>query len=71
MAIMQVNFLLIYNQHLKVAGAKREKGGRSERVKMKVHEIMSSPVISEDVDTGIIKIASIMEELGVGSVVIT
>ena len=32
---------------------------------------MSSPAISEDVDTGIIKIASIMEELGVGSVVIT
>ena len=38
---------------------------------MKVHEIMSSPAITEDVDTGIIKIASIMEELGVGSVVIT
>ena len=38
---------------------------------MKIREIMSSPAITEDVDTGIIKIASIMEELGVGSVVIT
>jgi CBS domain-containing protein len=38
---------------------------------MKVREIMSSPAITEDVDAGIIKIASIMEELGVGSVVIT
>jgi len=38
---------------------------------MKVSEIMSSPAITEDVDAGIIKIASIMEELGVGCVVIT
>lgn len=38
---------------------------------MKVREIMSSPAITEDVDAGIVKIASIMEELGVGSVVIT
>jgi len=38
---------------------------------MKVREIMSSPIITEDEDAGVIKIAKDMEELGIGSVVIT
>ncbi len=38
---------------------------------MKVREIMSSPIITEDEDTGVIKIAKDMEELGIGSVLIT
>ncbi len=38
---------------------------------MKVREIMSRPIITEDEDTIIIKIAKDMEEFGIGSVVIT
>ncbi len=44
------------------------KGGK---VKMKVRDIMSSPIITEDEDTRVIKIAKDMKELGIGSVVIT
>jgi len=38
---------------------------------MKVRDIMSTPIITEDEGTGVIKIAKDMEELGIGSVVIT
>jgi len=38
---------------------------------MKVREIMSTPIITEDEDTVVIKIAKDMEDLGIGSVVIT
>ncbi len=38
---------------------------------MKVRDIMSSPIITEDEDTAVIKIAKDMEDLGIGSVVIT
>lgn len=38
---------------------------------MKVRDIMSSPIITEDEDTAVIKIAKDMEALGIGSVVIT
>jgi CBS domain-containing protein len=38
---------------------------------MKVRDIMSRPIITEDEDTIIIKIAKDMDELGIGSVVIT
>ncbi|OYT66912.1 hypothetical protein B6V00_02445, partial [ANME-1 cluster archaeon ex4572_4] len=39
--------------------------------KMKVREIMSRPVVSEDEETVVVKIAKEMAELGVGSVVVT
>ncbi|MCD6456414.1 MAG: CBS domain-containing protein [Methanophagales archaeon] len=38
---------------------------------MKVREMMSRPIITEDGDTIVTKIAEDMDELGVGSVVIT
>jgi len=38
---------------------------------MKVREMMSRPIITEDRDTIVTKIAEDMDELGVGSVVIT
>jgi len=38
---------------------------------MKVEDIMSRPIIAEDVETSVTKIAEDMEELGIGSVVIT
>jgi CBS domain-containing protein len=38
---------------------------------MKVREIMSRPIIAEDEDTLVTKIAEDMDELGIGSVVIT
>lgn len=38
---------------------------------MKVKEIMSRPIISEDQDTSVVKVADNMEKLGIGSVVIT
>ncbi|MGB2841235.1 MAG: CBS domain-containing protein [Halobacteriota archaeon] len=38
---------------------------------MKIRDIMSRPIITEDEDAAIIKIAEDMEELGIGSVVIT
>ncbi len=38
---------------------------------MKVREIMTRPIITEDEDTAVTKIAEDMEELGIGSVVIT
>ncbi len=38
---------------------------------MKVRDIMSTPIITEDEDASVIKIAKDMEELGIGSVVIT
>ena len=38
---------------------------------MKVKDIMSRPIISEDEETLVTKIAEDMEELGIGSVVIT
>ncbi|NQE04533.1 Inosine-5'-monophosphate dehydrogenase [ANME-1 cluster archaeon GoMg1] len=38
---------------------------------MKVREMMSRPIITEDGDTIVTKIAGDMDELGVGSVVIT
>jgi CBS domain-containing protein len=38
---------------------------------MKVEDIMSRPIIAEDVETFVTKIAEDMEELGIGSVVIT
>ncbi len=38
---------------------------------MKVKEIMSRPIITEDENTVVSKIAADMEELGIGSVVIT
>ena len=39
--------------------------------KMKVKDIMSRPIIAEDEETLVTKIAEDMEELGIGSVVIT
>lgn len=45
-----------------------EIGGKE---KMKVRDIMSRPIIAEDEDTMVTKIAEDMEELGIGSVVIT
>ncbi|HID19823.1 MAG TPA: CBS domain-containing protein [Methanophagales archaeon] len=38
---------------------------------MKVNDIMSRPIIAEDEETLVTKIAEDMEELGIGSVVIT
>jgi CBS domain-containing protein len=38
---------------------------------MKVRDIMTRPIIAEDEDTLVTKIAEDMEELGIGSVVIT
>ena len=38
---------------------------------MKVREMMSRPIITEDGDTIVTKIAADMDELGIGSVVIT
>jgi CBS domain-containing protein len=38
---------------------------------MKVNDIMSRPIIAEDEETMVTKIAEDMEELGIGSVVIT
>ncbi|MCW3141080.1 MAG: CBS domain-containing protein [Methanophagales archaeon] len=38
---------------------------------MKVRDIMSRPIIAEDEDTLVTKIAADMDELGIGSVVIT
>lgn len=38
---------------------------------MKVRDIMSRPIIAEDEDTLVTKIAADMDELGVGSIVIT
>jgi CBS domain-containing protein len=38
---------------------------------MKVADIMSRPIIAEDEETLVTKIAEDMEELGIGSVVIT
>jgi len=38
---------------------------------MKIREIMSRPIIAEDEDTLVTKIAADMDELGIGSVVIT
>ncbi len=38
---------------------------------MKVREIMSRPIIAEDKETLVTKIAADMDELGIGSVVIT
>jgi CBS domain-containing protein len=38
---------------------------------MKVREIMSRPIITEDEDTPVTKVAADMDELGIGSVVIT
>jgi CBS domain-containing protein len=38
---------------------------------MKVKDIMSRPIITEDEETPVTKIAEDMEELGIGSVVIT
>ncbi|HJH25739.1 MAG TPA: hypothetical protein C5S37_02960 [Methanophagales archaeon] len=45
--------------------------GGGEKRKMKVRDIMSTPIITEEGDTGVIKIAKDMADLGVGSVVIT
>jgi CBS domain-containing protein len=42
-----------------------------EKRKMKVRDIMSTPIITEEGDTGVIKIAKDMADLEVGSVVIT
>ena len=44
---------------------------RGERGKMQVKDIMSRPIITEDEETLVTKIAEDMEELGIGSVVIT
>jgi len=44
---------------------------RGEKGKMKVGDIMTSPIIAEDEDTLVTKIAEDMDELGIGSVVIT
>jgi len=38
---------------------------------MKIRDIMSRPIIAEDEDTLVTKIAADMDELGIGSVVIT
>lgn len=38
---------------------------------MKIEDIMTRPIITEDVETFVTKIAEDMEELGIGSVVIT
>ena len=40
-------------------------------MKMKVRDIMSTPIITEDEDTHVIDIVGDMKELGIGSVVIT
>ena len=40
-------------------------------MKMKVRDIMSTPIVTEDEDTPMIDIARDMKELGIGSVVIT
>lgn len=50
-------------------GEAEAEGG--EKRKMKVRDIMSTPIITEEGDTGIIKIAKDMADLEVGSVVIT
>ena len=44
---------------------------RGEKGKMKVREIMTRSIIAEDEDTLVTKIAEDMDELGIGSVVIT
>lgn len=44
---------------------------RGERGKMQVKDIMSRPIITEDEETLVTKIVEDMEELGIGSVVIT
>jgi CBS domain-containing protein len=44
---------------------------RGERGKMQVKDIMSRPIITEEEETLVTKIAEDMEELGIGSVVIT
>lgn len=49
----------------------KERNYIKKEKKMKVRDIMSTPIITEDEDTGVIKIAKDMEELGIGSVVIT
>jgi len=50
-------------------GEAEAEGG--EKRKMKVRDIMSTPIITEEGDTGVIKIAKDMADLEVGSVVIT
>lgn len=52
------------------AEAEAEAEGGEKR-KMKVRDIMSTPIITEEGDTGVIKIAKDMADLEVGSVVIT
>jgi len=44
---------------------------KGEEAKMKVEDIMSRPIIVEDEETLVTKIAEDMEELGIGSVVVT
>ena len=38
---------------------------------MKVKEIMSRPIITEEEDTSVVKVADALDKLGIGSVVIT
>jgi CBS domain-containing protein len=44
---------------------------KGEEAKMKVKDIMSRPIIVEDEETLVTQIAEDMEELGIGSVVVT
>ena len=44
---------------------------KGEEAKMKVKDIMSRPIIVEDEEALVTKIAEDMEELGIGSVVVT
>ncbi len=52
-------------------GEAEAEGEGGEKRKMKVRDIMSTPIITEEENTGVIKIAKDMANLGVGSVVIT
>jgi CBS domain-containing protein len=56
---------------MSVEGEAEAEGGGGEKRKMKVRDIMSTPIITEEGDTGVIKIAKDMANLEVGSVVIT
>ncbi|NQE06253.1 Inosine-5'-monophosphate dehydrogenase [ANME-1 cluster archaeon GoMg1] len=56
---------------MSVEGEAEAEGEGGEKRKMKVRDIMSTPIITEEGDTGVIKIAKDMANLEVGSVVIT